>query len=174
MVSRQTPYQAAVEYINMGLAVFPVVYKGKTPLTKNGCKDATTDAAVVKGWWQKWPNANIGIATGAKSNGLLVIDLDVDDNRGIDGYQTLRDWEKKHGHLPETIQSITGGGGYHLLYRGAQRVGNRAKVLEGIDVRGEGGISLRHRLSIPMACPTNGNKAQMSTPLRRPMSWSIS
>ncbi|MFR3484832.1 MAG: bifunctional DNA primase/polymerase, partial [Clostridia bacterium] len=73
MVSRQTPYQAAVEYINMGLAVFPVVYKGKTPLTKNGCKDATTDAAVVKGWWQKWPNANIGIATGAKSNGLLVI-----------------------------------------------------------------------------------------------------
>lgn len=139
MVSRQTPYQAAVEYINMGLAVFPVVYKGKTPLTKNGCKDATTDAAVVKGWWQKWPNANIGIATGAKSNGLLVIDLDVDDNRGIDGYQTLRDWEKKHGHLPETIQSITGGGGYHLLYRGAQRVGNRAKVLEGIDVRGEGG-----------------------------------
>ncbi len=138
-MNRQTPYQAAVEYINMGLAVFPVVYKGKMPLTQNGCKDATTDAAVVKGWWQKWPNANIGIATGSKSGGLFVIDLDVDEDRGVNGYQTLRDWERDNGDLPETIQSITGRGGYHLFYRGNKLIGNRAKVMDGIDIRGEGG-----------------------------------
>ena len=138
-MGKQTPYQAAVEYINMGLAVFPVAYKGKHPLTKNGCKDATTDAAIVKGWWQQWPNANIGIATGSKSGGLFVIDLDADDDKGINGYQTLRDWERENGDLPETIQSITGRGGYHLFYRGTKLIGNRAKVMEGIDVRGEGG-----------------------------------
>ena len=67
-------YQAAVQYIKMGLAVFPLEERGKRPKTRNGFKDATTDAAQVKAWWQQWPNANIGIATGKRSGGIVVID----------------------------------------------------------------------------------------------------
>ena len=36
-------YHAAVEYIKLGLAVFPLEKNGKKPITKNGCKDATLD-----------------------------------------------------------------------------------------------------------------------------------
>lgn len=153
MLNEITPYQAAVEYINKGLAVFPLKYRGKTPLTINGCKDATTDAAIVKGWWQKWPNANIGIATGQKSGGLIVIDLDIDDNKGLDGYHTLRDWERTNGNLPDTWQSITGRGGNHLFYRSQKSVGNRAGILEGVDIRGDGGY-----IVAPPSIHQNGRK----------------
>lgn len=147
------PYQAAVEYINMGLAVFPIKYKDKIPLAKNGCKDATTDAAIVKAWWQKYPNANVGIATGLKSGGLFVIDLDIDEDKGINGYQTLRDWERKNGILPDTWSSITGRGGYHLFFKSSKQITNRAGILEGVDIRGEGGY-----IVAPPSTHANGRK----------------
>ena len=56
-------YDAAIEYAKKGFAVFPLKYRDKVPLTRNGCKDATTDAAQIKAWWQKYPNANIGLAS---------------------------------------------------------------------------------------------------------------
>ena len=132
-------YHAATEYIKLGLAVFPLEEKGKRPKTKNGCKDATTDAAIVKAWWQQWPNANIGIATGNKSGGIFVVDLDIDEDRGLDGYHTLREWENENGKFPETWTAITGRGGYHLYYRWSSKVKNRAGIIDGVDIRGEGG-----------------------------------
>lgn len=147
-----TPYQAALEYINLGLAVFPLKYRDKTPLTPNGCKDATRDAAIIKGWWQRWPNANVGIATGSISGGLFVIDLDIDDQKGINGYHTLRDWEREHGEFPDTWSSITGRGGTHLFFRTNKKVQNRGGILEGIDVRGEGGY-----IVAPPSVHQNGN-----------------
>lgn len=80
-----------------GFAVFPLKYRDKVPLTRNGCKDATTDAAQIKAWWQKYPNANIGLATGSVSQNVFVIDLDIDEDRGIDGYHSLEDWQREHG-----------------------------------------------------------------------------
>ena len=62
-------YDAAIEYAKKGFAVFPLKYRDKVPLTRNGCKDATTDAAQIKAWWQKYPNANIGLATGSVNGG---------------------------------------------------------------------------------------------------------
>ena len=66
-------YDAAIEYAKKGFAVFPLKYRDKVPLTRNGCKDATTDAAQIKAWWQKYPNANIGLATGSVSQNSLVL-----------------------------------------------------------------------------------------------------
>lgn len=63
-------YDAAIEYAKKGFAVFPLKYRDKVPLTRNGCKDATTDAAQIKAWWQKYPNANIGLATGSVSQNV--------------------------------------------------------------------------------------------------------
>ena len=134
-----TMYHAALAYINMGLAVFPLEERGKRPLTKNGCKDATTDAAKVKAWWQQNPNANIGIATGTKSGGIFVVDLDVDEDRGIDGYHSLQDWQRENGEFPDTWTAITGRGGYHLYYKWTAEQRNRAGIIDGVDIRGEGG-----------------------------------
>lgn len=129
----------ALKYARMGLAVFPLRARNKTPATKNGCKDATTDQKQIAPWWDRWPDANIGIATGSVSGGLVVIDLDRDEEKGCDGYEVLREWEKQHGQLPETCQSITGRGGYHLLYRDTAEHRNAQALYEGVDIRGEGG-----------------------------------
>lgn len=146
-------YSAAVEYIKMGLAVFPLEERGKRPKTKNGFKDATTDAAQVKAWWQQWPNANIGIATGKRSGGVFVIDLDIDEDKGIDGYHTLDDWQKENGSFPDTWTAITGRGGYHLYFHSGSEVKNRAGIIDGVDVRGDGGYVVA-----PPSIHSNGNR----------------
>ena len=107
----------ALRYAHLGLAVFPVKEKGKAPATPHGCKDATTDALQIETWWNINPQHNIGIATGSRSGGLVVIDLDIDEEKGKNGYETLKEWQKEHGDLPETWISITGNGGYHYFYR---------------------------------------------------------
>lgn len=146
-------YDAAIEYAKKGFAVFPLKYRDKVPLTRNGCKDATTDAAQIKAWWQKYPNANIGLATGAVSQNVFVIDLDIDEDRGIDGYHSLEDWQREHGDFPETWTAITGRGGYHLYYRGNGKIKNRAGIIDGVDIRGNGGYVVA-----PPSIHKNGNR----------------
>lgn len=122
-----------------GWAVFPVSSKTKKPLTPHGCKDAKKDPGAIRAWWKRHPDAGIGIATGSKSN-LLVIDEDIDEDKGIDGFLEISQWEKENGELPETVRAITGRGGAHLYYHyEGSDLGNRAGILEGVDVRGEGG-----------------------------------
>lgn len=129
----------AISYADMGLAVFPLIPMDKRPATENGCKDATTDKQKISDWWDKRPDSNIGIATGSISGGLVVIDLDVDENKGINGYEIFKKWQQENGELPESWQSITGRGGYHLFYRDSAVNHNRVGLYEGIDIRGEGG-----------------------------------
>jgi hypothetical protein len=62
-------------------------------------------------WWRRWPAANVGIATGARS-GLLV--LDVDPRHG--GDDVLAALEAEHGRLPDTATVVTGGGGAHFYF----------------------------------------------------------
>ncbi len=107
---------------------------GKHPRTQNGAKDATTDEQCIERWWELWPQANIGIATGAAS-GLVVIDIDTGGDEG------WADLVAAHAALPDTIESITGSGGRHLLFAtGTKPLRNSVKKLAtGVDVRGEGG-----------------------------------
>lgn len=142
----------ALHYAEMGLAVFPLACRDKVPAVVGGCKVATTERTTIERWWDKNPQYNIGIATGNKSSGLVVIDLDVDKNKGIDGYDVLRDWQNKHGKLPETWQSITGRGGYHYFYKDAIVHSNRVGLYEGVDIRGEGGY-----IVAPPSVHPNGN-----------------
>ena len=144
---------AALKYAEMGLAVFPLKPHDKTPLTRHGCKEATTDATQIRKWFNRAPEANIGIATGSISGGLVVVDLDIDEQKGLDGYEMLVDWERDNGKLPETVSSITGRGGYHYYFRTSEIIKNRAGVLEGIDVRGEGGYVVA-----PPSVHSNGNQ----------------
>lgn len=131
--------EAAIDYANQGFAVFPLYPKDKFPIYSGGFKIATTNPKQIGAWWRKTPNANIGIATGQASGGLIIIDLDVDDEKGINGFETMRDWERTHGELPDTSNTITGRGGYHLLFKANAPIKNRVGVLPGVDVRGDGG-----------------------------------
>lgn len=109
---------------------------GKHPRTEHGLKDATTDEPTIRQWWARWPNANIGIATG-KASGFFVID--VDPRHG--GDDTLAEHERKHGPLPNTVGSQTGGGGRHILlkYPGYFVKSGTALLGPGLDIRADGG-----------------------------------
>ena len=136
-----TPLQAALTYASAGWAVLPVA--GKQPLTRHGVHDSSVEEPQIRRWWLRWPEANVGIATGAVS-GLTVVDVDVD--RG--GRESLESIRTSGRLLPETLRADTGGGGFHLFYRQpsglavsntAGRLPNVAGALSGIDLRGDGG-----------------------------------
>ncbi|WBO58048.1 bifunctional DNA primase/polymerase [Acidocella sp. MX-AZ03] len=110
---------------------------GKHPRTKNGVKDASSDSAVIARWFGRWPDANVGIATGVLS-GLMV--LDIDPRHG--GGESLEELCKRHTALPTTLSANSGGGGRHLFFRCPEaRIGNCTKLdgLPGLDLRGDGG-----------------------------------
>ena len=65
----------ALSYARDGLPVLPGCPRTKRPLTKHGLHDATTDAATIRGWWQRWPSALVATPTGART-GLWVLDVD--------------------------------------------------------------------------------------------------
>ena len=132
--------QSAIEYAQMGLAVFPLIPKDKRPLTANGFKDATTDVEKVEYWWNIHPDANIGIATGRPSGGIVVVDMDIDDDEDKDGYLSFTKWvNENYLILPETWLSITGRGGYHMIFKSSFPVKSRIGWLDAVDVRSDGG-----------------------------------
>jgi hypothetical protein len=144
---------AALALAKRGLAVFPLKPRDKIPLTAHGCKDASCSPERIEAWWSKWPDSNIGVATG-KPSGIWVLDID-----GQEGEATLRKIEKAHAELPVTVESITGGGGRHLLFSlpdfdGAPTIRNSAKQLgAGLDVRAEGGY-----IVVPPSIHPSGRK----------------
>lgn len=130
---------AAFAYARMGWPVFPLRRDDKRPLTEHGHEDATDDPAIIKGWWDRWPDANIGIPTGLRT-GFDVLDCDIpkEGETFQSGRATLAAWEREHGAI-QTLMAETGGGGLHLFFKHDPRIRNSAKRMEGIDVRGEGG-----------------------------------
>ncbi|MDW8356158.1 MAG: bifunctional DNA primase/polymerase, partial [Bryobacterales bacterium] len=66
--------EAALWYASRGIPVFPCCPREKKPLVEGGFHTATTDEQRVRAWWDRWPDANIGIPTGAPS-GWLVVDV---------------------------------------------------------------------------------------------------
>jgi hypothetical protein len=131
-----TQLKCALLYARLGLPVFPTK-PDKRPYTQKGFKDASTDPAQIREWWQRWPEAGIGIPTG-KASGWLVIDRD--DRHGGDA--SLSALVEEHGDLPPTLEAATPSGGAHYIfnYPAHVEIGNSAgKLGKGLDLRGEGG-----------------------------------
>jgi Bifunctional DNA primase/polymerase, N-terminal len=102
----------------------------------SGHNSATTDQDLIRRWWARWPQANIGIAAGFVS-GIVVIDIDPRNG----GDLSLEDLEAEHGKFPATVESQTGGGGRHLIYQhpgGHLRCGTDF-LGPGIDIKADGG-----------------------------------
>lgn len=152
--------QAALGYIELGLAVFPLEARSKRPATRHGVNDWTDNPENVRGWWSEHPGDNVAIACGTPSGGLLVLDFDVDEEKDKDGLATLREWERAHGPLPETAVAITGGGGMHYLYRTDRtniRPSTNAEL--GVDVRCDGSY-----IVAPPSVHPSGRRYEWETP----------
>ncbi|HZZ28845.1 MAG TPA: phage/plasmid primase, P4 family [Pirellulales bacterium] len=159
----------ALDYASSGLYVIPLNEPvnggcscgnpdcksiGKHPRTPNGLKDASNDPAIIRKWWTRWPNANIGIVTGAES-GIVVVD---EDERHA-GNESLAALEQEHGPLPPTAKQQTGAGFHFVFKHPGGKIGNRSGVRPGIDIRADNGYIV--------AAPSrhaNGNTYQWIVP----------
>lgn len=128
--------RAALAYAARGWSVVPIEPRGKRPLVAwRELQQRIADAAEIDVWYRRWPDANVGIVTGAVS-GLVVVD--VDPRHG--GLDSLAQIEREHGPLPRTAEVATGGGGRHLYFgHPGGTLHNRAGLRPGLDVRADGG-----------------------------------
>jgi hypothetical protein len=134
-----TPLEHALAYAARGWRVAPIPPGFKYPKNLTEWqREATTDVATITAWWSRTPDHGVSIVTGSAS-GIFVVD--VDPRHG--GDETLADLEHAHGKLPDTVETITGGGGRHLYFAtpdGVTIATEAGKRLgPGLDVRGEGG-----------------------------------
>lgn len=129
---------AALRYANLGIPVFPCAPGGKQPLTPNGFHDATSVARVVHAWWQRTPEANIGLPTGGPT-GVLVVDIDVHSSAsGFAAFERAR----SEGFGDDWAWLVrTPSGGLHAYYpnvRGQEQRSWQVPTAH-VDFRGDGG-----------------------------------
>ena len=126
----------ALALAEAGLPVFPAG-PDKRPRVKGWQAKATTNPAALEAFWRRFPDAVPAIPTGARS-GVAVLDLDLDQGKGLDGEAALR----AAGGLPEAGLVVrTPRGGRHLYFAHEEGLTNAAGHLpSGVDFRGEGGF----------------------------------
>jgi Bifunctional DNA primase/polymerase, N-terminal len=107
-------------------------------LVPHGVKDASSDPAVIADWWARYPQANVGLATGFKFD---VLDVD-----GHEGAVWLHRYAGEHGLAVEAplVRSGSGGWHYYLAPTGLQCPSlwdhDAGKELGNLDWRGQGGL----------------------------------
>jgi hypothetical protein len=121
---------AALTFADLGRMVFPCAPAAKTPATKRGFHEATSNPATIRRWWNACAY-NIGLRTGTASR-VWVLDVD-----GDEGEATLQRLEAEHGVLAPTVVSLTARG-RHLWFAYTVPIPSSAgRVGPGIDVRGD-------------------------------------
>jgi Bifunctional DNA primase/polymerase, N-terminal len=139
--------RAAPVYAGLGFAVVPMHTArpggsctcpdlacsdpGKHPRLRGWQRLAAVDPAVVGEWWRRWPHANLALATGRRFDVL-----DLDGEQGVEALRaalSIEPWEH-----PGPV-ARTGSGGWHLLYA-STGLGNRVKLMPGVDWRGRDGL----------------------------------
>lgn len=136
----RAPLRFALRYATtLGWAVLPLAPGAKKPagwLVPNGFHDATTDPEVIKAWWDRCPEAGIGIA--CKASGLVVIDIDPRNG----GMTTIEALEAQHGALASDVLAYTGGGGEHRVFAAGLVENLPGKLGPGVDVKADGYIAV--------------------------------
>lgn len=135
--------------------------QGKHPRTIHGLADATTDADVIRGWWERWPTANVGLATGTAFDAL-----------DLDGPAALAAIAAAGSDAdPMVGPMVATGRGWHV-YIEAGGTKNRAAVLPGVDWRGIGGYVVAppsiHATGTPYRWE---DQLGPDTPLEPPRPW---
>jgi hypothetical protein len=134
---------AALGYSRAGLPVLPIHTPtpgggcscadhdcgspGKHPRVRRGVHAATTDPDIIRGWWQRWPTANVGLRTG-----VLIDVCDVDTPTARSNVAALLVPGSAAGPLAAS------GRGWHLWFA-ATAAGNHTGILDGVDWRGRDG-----------------------------------
>jgi hypothetical protein len=141
--------QAALWYAGRGIPVFPLQPREKgPPKGTHGFKDATTNEGVIRAWWEKWPDANIGIPMGQRS-GLLLLDLDFRNKTVVESRDDL---VEQFGEVPETAEVVSGSGGRHIYFK-FPGIKVPKQIANGVELKGEGGYAV-----VPPSTHPNGTE----------------
>ena len=119
--------------------------QGKHPSITSWNTQATDDVSIIQQWWERDPEANIGVF--CRPSGFLVIDIDPRSG----GHTAFSKFEELvEGALPPTVEAITGEytlagrtlRGRHIFYRVSESedlVGNlKSAGINGIDIKHNG------------------------------------
>jgi hypothetical protein len=105
-------FTAALDYLRRGWSVLPIEPHGKRPLVPwRPFQSGAASVDAVRQWFERWPDANIGLVTGGLS-GLVVLDVDT----GHGGADSLAALEQEHGALPVTLEALTGAVGATFIF----------------------------------------------------------
>lgn len=135
---------AALHLASVGWTIFPAPPGEKKSYKSAAYSDgrpwgATKDAGEIRRDFDSWPDANIGMPTGAV-NCVFVVDIDRKNDK--DGFASLAALEAEHGELPDTLQVESPSGSIHYYFRwpGFPVITKASPFAPGIDVRGDGGM----------------------------------
>lgn len=123
----------ALLFAKNGFKVFPLTPLSKIPIKgTRGSKEATISPTTINEWWEKHPQANIGIVT----ERFFVLDIDQHPG-GQDGFESLRKLESTYSTLPPTLTVKTGNDGMHLYFLKPQGIELPQKIalLPGVDLK---------------------------------------
>jgi hypothetical protein len=98
-------------------------------------KDAFDDFEQIRAWWALWPDANVGIATGADS-GLVIFVIDPRQG-GEESYAKLQQ-ELPSDTFAQLLKVRTGSGGSYLYFQHpGGYVQSQANIRPGIDIKAD-------------------------------------
>lgn len=133
--------QIARTFLSNGLSVIPVKGVGYgtgaddkrslvrwTPFQHRRATEHDVDR-----WFKRWPSAGLAVVTGSISRNLVIVD--VDPRSG--GKQSIVSL-----HLPLTLVSATGGGGWHYFYFLRSSLPKKTAALPGVDLLCEGAYAV--------------------------------
>jgi hypothetical protein len=123
----------ALYYQSLGWSVVPVQLGKKIPFVKwKPYQSRRPTLKQIRKWWEKFPDANIGIITGKISN-LVVLDFD-----SILALETFRN---QICLTPKTIKQKTGRGyQYFFPYPNGRDIRNKSGLMKDVDLRAEAGL----------------------------------
>jgi hypothetical protein len=128
----------ALAFAARGWPVLPCQPGQKTPATRHGVRDATTDPRQITTWFGRHPDWNLAIATGAPGPDVLDVDQHGEAGNGYAAFRQLRDGGLLDG---ANAYVCTPSGGLHIYFTGTgQRNGHLPA--HHLDFRSQGGYVL--------------------------------
>ena len=121
-----------------GWPVFPCASGKKTPATRHGYHDATTDEQQISVWFGRHPGWNLAIATGTPGPDVLDVDQHGPAGNGFPAVRKLRAAGLLEG---ATGYVRTPSGGMHVYFTGTQQRNSQLPAHH-LDFRSAGGYVL--------------------------------
>lgn len=142
--------KAALDYAELGWRVFQVRAEMKRPCVIGWQKTATTDQGQIRGLWDKFPDARVGILLG-KASRIIVLDIDLPY-----GYDSFDELQAEVGRIVPAVQAFTQSGGQHLYFKYPPDCNIRTMH----SLNGFPDIEILSDRSFVLAPPSQGEKGQ--------------